>query len=244
MTAPFWSNDPSILLNKEYIVQLWPTQQMSNEEKLNAISRIVILLTIIGFIFTLSVKLIFIGLLTLFIIFLLYKNRKQKLTNNMLSNIEGLEGMGKINAYTSIPTNNMTILNPATLATYLKSDFEETTKKNPLSNVLLTQIGDQPDRLAAPPSFNGEVYEDINNKTQKMVQMLNPGIKNTNKQLYGDLGEKFEFDQSQWSFYSTPNTKVCNDQGAFASWLYGNMPSAREGNPFALVQDNQRYLLI
>ena len=44
-----------------------------------------------------------------------------------------------------------------------------------------------------------------------MVQSLNPGIKNTNKQLFGDLGEKFEFDQSMSRFYSTPNTKIEND---------------------------------
>ena len=46
-----------------------------------------------------------------------------------------------------------------------------------------------------------------------------------------------------YSFFSNPNTKVCSDQGSFANWLYGNMPSAKEGNAFALLQDNQRYNL-
>jgi hypothetical protein len=32
---------------------------------------------------------------------------------------------------------------------------------------------------------------------KKMVQKLNPGIKNTNKQLFGDLGENFYLDQSK-----------------------------------------------
>jgi hypothetical protein len=116
-------------------------------------------------------------------------------------------------------------------------------KKNPLGNVLLTEIMDNPTRKPAPPSFNTEVYEDINVTTKKMVQSLNPSIKNTNKQLYGDLGEQFEFDQSQWSFYSTPNTKIPNDQGAFADYLYGDMPSCRDGNAFACIQDNIRYNL-
>ena len=74
-----------------------------------------------------------------------------------------------------------------------------------------------------------------------MVQYLNPGIKNTNQQLYGDLGEKFELDQSMSRFYSTPNTKIPNDQGAYAQFLYGNMPSCRDGDAFACVQDNLRY---
>ena len=136
------------------------------------------------------------------------------------------------------------ITNPETLEVNLKSEFQDITKKNPFNNVLLTQINDDPHRKPAPPSFNPDVHDDINKETKKMIQYLNPGIKNTNKQLFGDLGERYEFDtQSQWYFYSTPNTKVCNDQGAFADYLYGNMPSARDGNAFALVQDNLRYTL-
>jgi hypothetical protein len=76
-----------------------------------------------------------------------------------------------------------------------------------------------------------------------MVQSLNPSIKNTNKQLFGDLGENFYLDQSLRIFNSNPNTRVASDQGAFAQFLYGNMPSAKEGNAFALLQDNQRYTL-
>ena len=139
--------------------------------------------------------------------------------------------------------NNETIINPATLESFLKSEFQPTEKKNPLGNVLLTEIHDNPLRKSAPPSFQTQVYEDINQATKKTVQRLNPDIKNTNKQLFGDLGEKFEFDQSMWNYYSTPNTKIPNDQGAFANWLYGNMPSARDGDAQALLQDNIRYNL-
>ena len=52
MTTPFWLNDPTILFNKEKVLEVWPTQKMSFESKLNAISRIVMLMTILGFIFT------------------------------------------------------------------------------------------------------------------------------------------------------------------------------------------------
>ena len=168
--------------------------------------------------------------------FAFYKMRKQKITKNMFDSKEGFSGIDMKNQEAKIIT-------PDTLKTYLKTDFETTSKKNPLGNVLLTEIMDNPTRKSAPPSFNTEVYEDINVSTKKMIQSLNPGIKNTNKQLFGDLGEEFEFDQSQWSFYSTPNTKIPNDQGAFADYLYGNMPSCRDGDAFACVQDNLRYNL-
>jgi hypothetical protein len=237
MTSMFWINEPSILLNKDYILQVWPSSKMSYEEKLNAISRLVIILTVLGFILTMNKSILLIGIVTLVAIFAMYKMRKQKVTKDMLDGSkEGFSGI-------DVKNQKETIINPDTLKSYLKSEFMPVNKKNPLGNVLLTEIMDNPTRKPAPPSFNTEVYEDINVSTKKMVQSLNPGIKNTNKQLYGDLGEQFEFDQSQWSFYSTPNTKIPNDQGAFADYLYGDMPSCRDGNAFACVQDNIRYNL-
>jgi len=237
MTSTFWINEPSIIFNKDYILQVWPSSKMSYEEKLNAISRLVIIMTILGFILTMNKSILLIGIVTLVAIFAMYKMRKQKVTKDMLdSSKEGFSGI-------DVKNQQETIINPDTLKSYLKSEFMPVNKKNPLGNVLLTEIMDNPTRKPAPPSFNTEVYEDINVSTKKMVQTLNPGIKNTNKQLYGDLGEQFEFDQSQWSFYSTPNTKIPNDQGAFADYLYGDMPSCRDGNAFACVQDNIRYNL-
>ena len=236
MTTTFWTNDPSILFNKESIFQIWPLTNMSYEEKLNAITRLVIVLTILGFMVTMSRNIVLVGVVTLLIIFGLYKTQKKKITSELFQTKEGFSGI-------QLGNQEERIINPDTLKSYLKSDFEPTTKRNPLGNVLLTEITDNPTRKSAPPSFNTEVYEDINVSTKKMIQGLNPGIKNTNKQLFGDLGEQFEFDQSQWSFYSTPNTKIKKDQGAFADYLYGDMPSCRDGNAFACIQDNIRYNL-
>jgi hypothetical protein len=236
MASIFWLNDPTILLNKDYILQLWPCSSMSFEQNLNAISRLIIVLSILGFLATRSINIIIVGVVTLIVIIILYNTRKPKLVRTK----EGFSGVGK---YGDGDGDGAVIDSPKTLQKFLNNEFVLTSKKNPLSNVLLTDIADNPTRKAAPPSFNIQVYEDINNNTKKMVQSLNPGIKNTNKQLFGDLGEKFEFDQSMSRFYSTPNTKVANDQGAFAEYLYGDMPSCRNGDPFACVQDNLRYNL-
>jgi hypothetical protein len=87
------------------------------------------------------------------------------------------------------------------------------------------------------------VYGDINDAAKKTIQSMNPGIKTTDKQLFGDLGENFEFDQSMRSFYSTPSTQIPNDQGAYANYLYGDMPSCRDGDGMACVKDNYRYTM-
>jgi len=244
MTTPFWSNDPTIIFNKESILQLWPTQQMTFEAKLNAISRIIIVMTLLGFLFTRNINIIIIGIVTLAIIFTLYKLRKQNLVSSLIKK-EGFSVNSSMQPSALSPSPMTT--NPVTLETVLRSNFHPTTKKNPFGNVLLTDIMDKPNRLAAAPSFNPDVYDDIDSAVKKQTQMLNPGIINTSKQLYGDLYSNYQLDNSMMRFYSTANTRVCNDQGAFASWLYSNMPSGKSSGPdgaFARVQDNYRYILI
>ena len=242
MTTPFWTNDPSVLFNKDSITQLWPNQKMTNEAKMNAVSRLVILMTILGFVLTRNIKIVFIGAITLAILFTVYKFRKQVFVNSLIQNVGKKEGFSN-----SIATDSKTTYNPVTLETVLRSNFHPTTKKNPFGNVLLTDIADSPNRLAAAPSFNPDVYDDIDSAVKKQSQMLNPGIKNTNKQLYGDLKGNYDLDNSMMRFYSTANTRVENDQSSFSKWLYGDMYSGKESTPESAmmrVKDNYRYILI
>lgn len=229
----FWSND---LFNKDYIFELWPTTNMCYEDKLNAISRLIILITILGYILTLSQKILVVGLLTLMVIFILFNIKSQKITKEMINE-----------SFRNANVNVESYINPVTLDSVLKTEFKEGTKKNPFSNVLLTQIKDNPDRKSAPPSFNVDVSKDITKNVKKEVQMLNPEIKNTNKQLFGDLWENFQLDQSNRVFYSMPNTEVePGNQSAFANYLYGNMPSSKESDAdsaLARVKNSYRYIL-
>jgi hypothetical protein len=216
------------------------------EQKLNAITRLIILITIFGFILTGSTRILIVGLITVILIFILYKMYRSKMSREMLTKKEGFEVEG--NQVTGLFDKNMkTITNPVTLETVIRSEFKEGNKKNPFGNVLLTDIMDDPDRKSAPPSFNPDVEEKITKDVKKSVQFMNPGINNTNKQLFGDLWNNFELDQSNRVFYSTANTRVTNDQGAFAKYLYDDLKySGKESTPegaFARVQDNYRYIL-
>jgi len=244
MTTQFWSNEPTVLFNKNYIFELWPTTNMCYAQKMNAITRLIIIITILGYILTMSKRIIFVGILTIAVIFILFKMRKPKITRDMLNegfSVQGNEVTGLFNK------SSNSIVNPVTLDTILKTDFKEGNKKNPFSNVLLTQINDDPNRKSAPPSFNVDVDEDITKNVKRAVQMMNPEIKNTNKQLYGDLWEQFELDNSNRVFYSTPNTRVENDQSAFAQFLYNDLKySGKESTPegaITRVADSYRYTL-
>ena len=132
MTVPFWVNEPSVLFNKTYVFELFPTSKMSYNRQMNSISRLIILLTIVGYLITLSMKLIFISIATLFIIFLVHQQKGKK------------EGFSQPQVYKSTCGGNTcgensSIVNPETLQSFARNEFKEGNKKNPFSNVLLTK---------------------------------------------------------------------------------------------------------
>jgi hypothetical protein len=236
MSTPFWVNQPTILLNKKYITTNFSLKNMTLEEKFNAITKFVIVLTILGFIFSRNFQLIFIGILTIAIVTAIYYRKKKKYTEERTQ--ENFSNKGNNKNKKMEATMNLNEL--------LKEAYYPINKKNPFGNVLLTEINSNPNRPSAAPSFNPEVYDKINNSVKKQTQMLNPTIDGTNKQIYGDLYENYNLDNSMMRFYTTANTRVANDQGAYAQWLYGNMPSAKEDNvegDIQRVKDNLRYNL-
>ena len=246
-TNQFWANEPTILFHKDFIFEMWPNNTMQYEQKLNAITRLIFFMTILGYILTNSFKLLLVGTITLVVIYILFKMRKQKMTSELLN--EGFEVQGRKVHGLKMKQNsaNQIITNPVTLENVLSSEFQEGNKKNPFSNVLLTEIMDKPERLSAPPSFNPKVDDGITKNVKKSVQFMNPNIGNTNKQLYSSLWDNFQLDQSNRIFYSTANTRIQpGDQSAFGKYLYGNMPSSKESNlegALARVQDSYRYTL-
>jgi|LauGreSBDMM110SN_4_FD.fasta_scaffold02409_6 hypothetical protein len=259
----FWINEPTILFDKKYILDLYPTSSMCYEQQMNSVSRLIILITILSFMFTGSWKVILSGAASLALICVLYTRKflKPSASGSTSKKAEGFQEYSN-SANADIPTvselNRMDVsedenivkpynddktVSPISLDAFVKSEYQMGSKKNPFANVLLTDIMDDPKRKAAPPSFHPDILEDITSATKKTVQMLNPGIKNTNNQLFGSMTDKFYLDQSNRTFFSTANTKVVNDQGAFADFLYGDMPSCRDGDAMACVQDNYRYTL-
>lgn len=226
----FWTTKPGILISSSNIKQILPTRAMTYIEKLNAITRLTILITVLAYGLTGSIRSVIVGTLTIGIILIIHSyyvrtGRKlfipftQKETNG--DQVEGFSG------HTSEKTH---IANASDLSAGLGAQFSQPTPTNPLSNVLLTDIQDNPDKKSAPPAYQDKVYADINQNTMDMVKQTNKSFPGIEDKLFGSLGEKFNFDMSMHQFYSTPNTRVSNDQGAFAQYCYGNMTSCKDGD--------------
>lgn len=121
---------------------------------------------------------------------------------------------------------------PIDLEVYLKNNFTETTDNNPYGNVLITEILDNPKRKPALPAFNSIVEQDITEKTKNFIQTLNPTLKNSNKQLFGDIYDKFTLNQYNRIFYTNPNTEIPNNQETYIKYLYGGMKKEKNKEQF------------
>jgi len=271
MSSPFWTNSPNVLISQEYIAEIYPTPDMTYEHKLNAMTRMLIILTVIGCIITRSISFFYIGIICVLMIAWVYKTNRSEAGSvkdgfemldlevdydNSNSNYNPFNNkQSEFNkADSSVPINSSRpsgqrvsqTLDKSGFYTMLDDDFERGSKTNPFSNVLLTDIMDTPDRKQSPPSFNPAVDKNIRTDVKKAVQLVNPGIKNTSSQIFGDLWENFQLDTSLRNFYTTPNTKISNDQGSFGKFLYGNMPSSHDSTALgamARVQNAFRYTL-
>lgn len=222
MSENLWINKPTILFRKNHITELWPLESMDSVEKINAITRLVIILTVVGYLVSRSLKIIVTGVITLGVLVFLYYSQNQKIR---LPNLKKLSKEG--------------FTNPE-LYKAVKSSFTQPTNQNPLMNVALPELNGNPNRKPAAPSFNPVVEEEINDKTQQNIIDNYGG----NPNLFKNLGDNVIFKHSMRNFYSTANTRVPNDQTAFAEFCYGDMPSCKEGDAFACLKNNYRHINI
>lgn len=68
-----WISDPSILWNKDHIYEIIPTDSMTYDQKFNAITRLVILITILLFFIKVSIGVIIVGIIAVIAIRFFYK---------------------------------------------------------------------------------------------------------------------------------------------------------------------------
>jgi hypothetical protein len=220
----FWSENPNVLLDPRYLTELFPTESMCYSQKLNAVSRLVIVLTVIGFLFTRSIRSLIISLITLMSIYFLHHTYMQDLEQSY----EGFENP----AIDLLMQNNIPVSSDS---------FMEPSSDNPFSNVLLNDYDYNPEKKPAPPVGKPNVNTKILEEAKQLVQNMNPSQPDIANKLFKDLGNQYVFEQSLMPFYSNPSTTIPNDQTAFADFCYGSMVSCKEGNPFACAKNLSRH---
>ena len=232
---PFWAEDPNILLRPEHALEFFPTETMSFNQKLNAITRIVLTLTTISYLVTKKTNLIIGSVISIVCIYLMYFYHK----NEDLKKSEGFrdEQGNLVKLYDRNGPNQ--VIQEASIDT----NFQTAQPRNPLSNVLISDYDYNPNKKPAQPSYTKEGKNSILEETKKTIQLLNEGHPNIEKKLFQDVNDNLELEQSMRQFYSTANTTIPNDQDSFVQFCYGDMISNKEGNQFAAVRNNPRHNL-
>ena len=204
----FWLENPNVLLNKNYITEIWPSSDFDLGRKLNAITRLIIILAILGYFLTKSVYIPVSAFVSLIVLVIIFKNKGKS---------HKKEGF-KVGFSTQKERG---------LEKILEKEFTMPTKKNPVMNVLMSEYKENPQRKPAAPAYNDEIHEEINDSAQKQ-----------DKRLFKNLGDNLSFENSMRNFYAMPNTQIPNNQKDFALFCYGNMPSCKEGNELQCSKNN------
>jgi hypothetical protein len=213
----FWLYNPAILFDKNEIMNFWPKSDMELSQKLNAITRIVILLTIIGLIFTRSLRILITSIITLIVLVILYKTQyedeeKEDLKEKFLSEGFANQNTGDNDKFVKV----------------FRDTFTNPTEKNPLMNVMMDDYKYNPQKKRAAPAYNNNIKKEI-------LEKAKPDSK-----LFLDLGDSLAYENNMRNFYSMPNTQIPNDQKAFANFCFGSMTSCKEGNTDSCSKVNRR----
>lgn len=114
----FWINNPKILLNNKYITEVSFNNNMTLEQKLNALTRFIILVSIVGFILIRHFSILLLGIFFILIVVLYHSYLKTEDKENF-----SLIGLLDLNKKEAINKTNP-LMNPLT------SDFNTKFKQN------------------------------------------------------------------------------------------------------------------
>ena len=227
-SIPFWTENPNILLNPAHLTEFFPSEDMSYNQKMNAITRMIIILTVAVYLVTNTFRSVAFGALSVFAIYLVHYYHE----SDKRDAFTGLSGQTDKNspALSALGKDVDSLGSPAEV-------FDNPTAENPFSNVLITDVTGNSHKKPAPPAHNKQTNQSILEAAKEAVINANPDQPNISDKLFKDLGEQLTFEQSMRQFYSTPSTQTPDDQQAFAEFCYGSMISCAEGNQFACARN-------
>jgi len=201
----FWLNQPSILINKERLFEIFPSNDMTFEEKLNAVVRLALYYSIMMWLFMHNSIHLYVLIFVLALTVVIYKYQDEiivKLTDKQI--IEQLDP--------SVTINKDNIM--------IDKDTQEfcmkPTANNAFGNVLLSDYVDQPNRPQACSIDNPEIVE-------LTEQYFDDG-------LYKNADDIFNNKNSQRQFFTNPSTTIPNDRETFTDFCFSNMKSCRGGD--------------
>jgi len=197
----FWLENPNVLLNKNYITEIWPNSNFDLARKLNAITRIIIIMAILGYFLTKSSYIPISAVVSLVVLVIIYKSKGKDSIKESFKNefLEPDKELDKI----------------------LQKEFTMPTKKNPVMNVLMNEYKENPDRKPAAPAYNDTVHKEINeNATTKDKRLFknlgdNLSFENSMRNFYAMPNTQIPNNQKDFAEFCYGNMPSCKDGDYF-----------------------------
>lgn len=137
---PFWGEDPNVLFAPKYLMEFFPTENMTYEQKLNSVTRTVIILTIISIFIYGSIRHLIIGAITIGSIFILHHyHQKEK------KKVDSKKVMEEVKESFENPAMDLLTQDGEEIPTNL---FSEPEPSNPFGNVMMTDYDYNPKGLS------------------------------------------------------------------------------------------------
>lgn len=191
----FWLENPNVLLNKNYISEIWPRSDFGLAQKLNAITRIIILFSVLGYYLTKSMYIPISALVSIVVIVIIYKTKRVNKINEAFTNIK----------------------NTQKLSSVLEKEFTMPTKKNPIMNVMMNDYKDNVKKKPAAPSYNKQVLEKINNSAKnnnsKLYKNLGDSLafEHSMRNFYTMPNSTIPNNQKDFALFCYGNMSSCKD---------------------------------
>ena len=99
MSNSFWFNNPKILFDKNQITEMWPSKDLDYTRKLNAVTRLILILALFGMVTGNFMKILIATAITLVIIVMMYNSKKTDSIKDKLKKEIIKEGFTNPNLY-------------------------------------------------------------------------------------------------------------------------------------------------
>ena len=193
-----WFNDISVLFDPAFLFEIIPTTNMTLGEKINAITRFAFFLSLLLTLFKQNYIYVYIFLVPViitYIVFIFSPNSKEYFKDSSDLKDNSINNTKNDDELTKIMEDAL-------------GECQNPTNDNPLMNILPTDNFEKrkPACNVSDPNISMSITDKIDDTLAEKLYLDTTNIYNSR------AGER--------SFYTMPISRIPNDQGSFAKWLY------------------------
>ena len=244
MTDQIWTNDFNILFKKERMMEFFPMKEQTHEERVNAIVRLSLYISILLAIYHSNIK--FFAIFGFFLVFtsIIYRHHNESSMNELVHS----KSFQKKTEEKFIQEKSNPHLNGFVPSFGLHNNDDNSNRIEKLENNSLTSLCTKP--TIDNPFMNVTMKDYMNlDKNGRVIDRPpacdpnDPEIKKLidesfNNNLYKDVSDVFGKINSQRQFVTMPYTQIPNKQDEFARWLYLNPKTCKEDQDKCLLYED------